>query len=48
MSDTSKPGTGTTGGKNPRDIDAGATDHVEKSPKPAESPQQQHDNEDHG
>lgn len=32
----------------PRDYDAGTGDRVEKEPKPQESPQQTHDNEDHG
>lgn len=34
--------------KSPHEYDAGTSDRVEKSPKAPESPQQQHDNEDHG
>ncbi len=34
--------------KSPREYDAGTSDRVEKNPETPESPQQQHDNEDHG
>ena len=33
---------------NPREVDAGTGDRVEKAPKQKESPQQTHDDEDHG
>jgi hypothetical protein len=44
MADTNESSTP----KSPRDYDAGTSDRVEKKPKTPESPQQQHDNEDHG
>jgi hypothetical protein len=34
--------------RNPRDFDKGTGDQVEKKPKETESPQQNHDDEDHG
>jgi hypothetical protein len=34
--------------RNPREFDAGTGDRVEKKPKGPESPQQTHDDEDHG
>lgn len=33
---------------NPRDMDANTGDRVEKAPKQKESPQQTHDDENHG
>jgi hypothetical protein len=43
MSESEKNGTP----RSPRETDT-AADHVEKKPREKESPQQKHDNEDHG